>query len=277
MSKHKSKAGAGKANADPQKHGQQVKPALLPKAGVLTEQDAEATEKFLLDWHGADALKLGAALAYAPTLAGMFKRAKQAGENVKDWASRSLPFTYMTATKILRLHKWSGLLLAARERVGDQFPIGVELGIELIKRAVGKGLVPHKKPAKPLLLELSKDAKAAFDAKKAKGRQAERQAQAEADKAEAEAGKPAAAKNGNKGNGRRDDDQDTAAPEVHKAGTTVSFTVEAEFGSDEFAWPEFLKQELAKGKSVLQQVIVFHDAKDNRQVVGKLHNPRVVM
>jgi hypothetical protein len=176
MSKHKPKAGAGKANADPRmrKHDQRVKPALPPKAGVLTEQDAEATEKFLLAWHGADASKLDAALAYAPTLAGMFERAKQAGENVKDWAGRSLPFTYMTATKILRLHAWSGLLLAAREHVGGKFPIGVELGIEVIKHAEGKGLVPNKKPTKPLLLELSRDAKAAFDAKKAKVRSGRR-------------------------------------------------------------------------------------------------------
>jgi hypothetical protein len=138
----------------------------------MTGQDEEATRKFLLGWHGADALKLDAAWEYAPTLEGMFDRAKQAGEAIKDWASRNLPFSYMTATKILRLHAWKELLLAAREAVGDQFPIGVELGIEVIRHAKAKGLAPGRKPAEPVLLELSKDAKAGWDTKKAKERKA---------------------------------------------------------------------------------------------------------
>src|SRR5262249_55967117 len=95
-----------------QKEGQQVKPALPATVEVMTGQDKEATRKFFRDWHRADDTKLVAAWEYAPTLEGMVKRAKQAGENVKDWASRNLPFTYMTATKILRLHAWKAFLLA---------------------------------------------------------------------------------------------------------------------------------------------------------------------
>jgi hypothetical protein len=155
-----------------QKEGQQVKPALPVTVEIMTEQDEEATRKFLLNWHRADASKLDAALEYGPTLAEMFDRAKQAGEVIKDWASRNLPFSYMTATKIRRLHAWKELPLAAREAVGDKLPIGVELGIELIKRAKAEGLAPGSKPAEPLLLELCKDAKAAFDTKKAKERKA---------------------------------------------------------------------------------------------------------
>jgi hypothetical protein len=155
-----------------QKEGQQVKPALPATVEIMTGQDKEATRKFMQDYYRADASKLDAALEYAPRLEGMFERAQQAGEPIKDWASRSLPYSYMTATKIRRLHTWKALLLAVREFVGDEFPIGVELGIELIKRAKAKGLAPDGKPTRPLLLELSKDAKAACDTKKAKARKA---------------------------------------------------------------------------------------------------------
>jgi hypothetical protein len=52
----------------------------------------------------------------------------------------------------------------------------------------------------------------------------------------------AGAKKRNKTHGQPDGNQEIVAQEVHKAQKTVSFTVEAEFGSDEFEWPQFVKQ-----------------------------------
>jgi hypothetical protein len=116
----------------------------------------------------------------------------------------------MTATKILRLHAWKELLLAAREAVGDEFPIGVELGIEVIRHAEAKGLAPGRKQAKPVLLEVCEDAKAAWDTKKAKERKASGGAAAQQGK-----GEPA---QDNKNVGRRTKEPEKKLPDLpHKA------------------------------------------------------------
>jgi hypothetical protein len=67
---------------------------------------------------------------------------------VKDWAENNLPFTYMTATKILRLLKWKGWIVDARREAAKtlEYPIGIELCDKLYKHWEETGKDADKPP-----------------------------------------------------------------------------------------------------------------------------------